>query len=500
MLDLERHFEPFRANTIGHDQIFRSPYGEQRVVYADWTASGRLYRPIEEALINQFGPFVGNTHSEASVTGSSMTLAYHEAHALLKRHVNAGPDDLVLTSGAGMTSVVNKLQRILGLKAPEGLRHFIDIAERERPVVFVTHLEHHSNHTSWYETIADVVVIPPDAQGVVSLPALEEQLHAHRDRVVKIGAFSACSNVTGIFTPYHEMARLMRRAGGISLIDFAASAPYVAIDMHPAGDPEAALDAVLFSPHKFLGGPGSSGVIVFNKALYNNSVPDEAGGGTVAWTNPWGQYSFLHDIEAREDAGTPGFLQAIKAALAVQLKETMTVSAMRRREEAIVPYALDRLLAIPGVHVLARAVRHRLPIFSFWVEDMHYNLVVRLLNDRFGVQSRGGCSCAGTYGHYLLHVDPSRSKAITDQIDRGDLSNKPGWVRLSFHPSMTTADIDHTLHAVVEVVRNGRAWSADYEYSSLTNEYAHRDGDPALTQRVQQWFAAATSLPASPLP
>jgi selenocysteine lyase/cysteine desulfurase len=500
MLDLERHFEPFRANTIGHDQTFRSPYGEQRVVYADWTASGRLYRPIEDALVNRFGPFVGNTHSEASVTGSAMTIAYHEAHAVLKRHVNAGPDDLVLTSGAGMTSVVNKLQRILGLKAPEGLRRFIDLPERERPVVFVTHLEHHSNHTSWYETIADVVVVPPDEQGVVSLAALEEQLHAYRDRVVKIGAFSACSNVTGIFTPYHEMARLMRRAGGISLIDFAASAPYVAIDMHPAGDPEAALDAVLFSPHKFLGGPGSSGVIVFSKALYNNSVPDEAGGGTVAWTNPWGQYAFLDDIEAREDAGTPGFLQAIKAALAVKLKDSMTVDAMRRREEAIVPYAMDKLQAIPGVHVLAPGVRHRLAMLSFWVEDMHYNLVVRLLNDRFGVQSRGGCSCAGTYGHYLLHVDPSRSKAITDQIDRGDLSAKPGWVRLSFHPSTTTADIDHALHAVAEVVRNARAWSQDYVYSNVTNEYAHRDGDQALTRRVREWFAAASSIPAPILP
>ena len=500
MLDLERHFEPFRANTIGHDQTFRSPYGEQRVVYADWTASGRLYRPIEDALINQFGPFVGNTHSEASVTGSAMTIAYHEAHAILKCHVNAGPDDLVLTSGAGMTSVVNKLQRILGLKAPEGLRRFIDMPECERPVVFVTHLEHHSNHTSWYETIADVVVVPPDEQGVVSLPALEEQLYAYRDRAVKIGAFSACSNVTGIFTPYHEMARLMRRAGGISLIDFAASAPYVAIDMHPAGDPEAALDAVLFSPHKFLGGPGASGVIVFSKALYNNSVPDEAGGGTVAWTNPWGQYAFLDDIEAREDAGTPGFLQAIKAALAVKLKETMSVDAMRRREDAIVPYAMDKLQAIPGVHLLAPGVRHRLAMLSFWVEDMHYNLVVRLLNDRFGVQSRGGCSCAGTYGHYLLHVDPSRSKAITDQIDRGDLSAKPGWVRLSFHPSTTTADIDHALHAVAEVVRNARVWSQDYVYSNVTNEYAHRDGDQALTQRVHAWFAAASSIPAPILP
>ncbi|MBL0169697.1 MAG: aminotransferase class V-fold PLP-dependent enzyme [Gemmatimonadaceae bacterium] len=489
--DLEQYFAPFRANTIGDDLTFLTPYGEQRLVYADWTASGRLYRPIESALREHFGPFVGNTHSESSVTGSAMTIAYHEAHARLKRHVNAGPDDLVLTSGSGMTGVVNKLQRLLGLKAPQGLRHFIALPPAERPVVFVTHLEHHSNHTSWYETIADVVVVPPDASGTVDLSALEAQLHTYRDRAVKIGAFSACSNVTGVFTPYYEMARLMRRAGGISIIDFAASAPYVTIDMHPAGDPEAALDAVLFSPHKFLGGPGASGVMVFTRALYHNTVPDEAGGGTVAWTNPWGQYAFLDDVEAREDAGTPGFLQAIKAALAVDLKDAMTVEAMQRREAQIVPYAMDRLQSIPGVHVLAPAVRHRLAMLSFWTEGLHYNLVVRLLNDRFGVQARGGCSCAGTYGHFLLHVDPSRSKAITDRIDRGDLSEKPGWVRLSFHPSTTMADIDHALDAVESVMRHGAAWAADYAYSNVTNEYRHRDGDAALRARVAGWYAAA---------
>ena len=488
MPDLERQFEPFRTNTVGHGQTFTSPYGERRIVYADWTASGRLYRPIEERLLNEFGPFVGNTHSEATVTGSSMTIAYHEAHDILRRHVHASAADLVLTCGAGMTAAVNKLQRILGLKAPEGLRRYIDLPARERPVVFVTHLEHHSNHTSWYETIADVVVVPPDAQGVVSLVALEEQLHEYRERPVKIGAFSACSNVTGIFTPVHDMARLMHRAGGIALIDYSASAPYVDIDMHPAGDPDGALDAVLFSPHKFLGGPGSSGVVIFSKALYHNTVPDEAGGGTVAWTNPWGQYAFLDDIEARENGGTPGFLQAIKAALSVKLKDSLSVGAMLAREEAIVPYAMDKLQAIPGVHLLAPAVRHRLAMLSFWVEDVHYNLMVRLLNDRFGVQSRGGCSCAGTYGHYLLHVDPSRSKTITDRIDTGDLSEKPGWVRLSFHPTTTMADIDHSLHAVAECVKHVREWSQDYVYSNITNEYAHRDGDRALQARVHEWF------------
>ena len=491
MRPLDQNFAPFRTNTIGHDLTFRTPYGEQRLVYADWTASGRLYRPIEATLAERFGPYVGNTHSESSVTGSTMTIAYHEAHARIRRHVNAGPDDVVLTPGAGMTAAVNKLQRILGLKAPEGLRRHLVMPAAERPVVFVTHLEHHSNHTSWYETIADVVVVPPDAQGVVSLAALEEQLHAHRDRPFKIGAFSACSNVTGVFTPYHEMARLVRRAGGISIIDFAASAPYVAIDMHPAGDPDASLDAVLFSPHKFLGGPGASGVLVFNRALYHNSAPDEAGGGTVAWTNPWGQYAFLEDIEAREDAGTPGFLQAIKAALAISLKDAMTVEAMRAREEELVPLAMDRLNAIAGVHLLAPAVRHRLAMLSFWVEGLHYNLVVRLLNDRFGVQARGGCSCAGTYGHYLLHVDPSRSKAITDRIDRGDLSEKPGWVRLSFHPTTTQAELLHALDAVEQVVRHGARWAEDYVYSPTSNEYAHRDGDSTLSARVAEWYAGA---------
>jgi len=489
--DLERHFEPFRANTVGCDQTFRSPYGEQRIVYADWTASGRLYRPIESRLVEQFGPFVGNTHSESSETGTAMTLAYHEAHRILKAHVNAGPDDLILTGASGMTGVVNKLQRLLGLKAPQGLRRYVQLPEAERPVVFVTHLEHHSNHTSWYETIADVVVVPPDPQGIVDLAALEALLERYRARPLKIGAFSACSNVTGVFTPYHEMAALMHRAGGVAFVDWAACAPYVALDMHPPAAEER-LDAVLFSPHKFLGGPGSAGVLIFNRALYHNTVPDDAGGGTVDWTNPWGQYAFVDDIELREDGGTPAFLQTIKAALAVRLKDEMGVEAMARREDAIVAYAMGALGEIPRVHVLAPGCRHRLAILSFYVEDLHYNLVVKLLNDRFGVQSRGGCSCAGTYGHYLLNVDPQRSKRITDRIDRGDLSEKPGWVRLSFHPTSTMAEVRHCIEAVREIVRNGEAWAREYTYSPHSNEYAHNGGTRDVAGRVAGWFAGGS--------
>jgi selenocysteine lyase/cysteine desulfurase len=487
MDDLERFFEPFRANTIGHDQVFRSPYGEHRIVYADWTASGRLYGPIERRLAEGFGPFVGNTHSESSETGRAMTLAYREARRILKAHVHAGPDDLLLTPGAGMTAAVNKFQRILGLKAPEGLRRYIRIPEAERPVVFVTHMEHHSNHTSWYETVAEVVVIPPDEAGVVDLDAFDELLDRYRDRPLRIGAFSACSNVTGVATPYHALAKRIHRVGGVAVVDFAASAPYVSIDMHPA-DPAERLDAVFFSPHKFLGGPGSSGVLVFDRSLYHNSVPDEAGGGTVAWTNPWGGYAFLDDVELREDGGTPAFLQTVRAALAVRLKEAMGVDRMREREEAIVPYVLDALSAIPRVHVLARGQRRRLAILSLHVDGVHYNLMVRLLNDRFGVQARGGCSCAGTYGHYLLNVDPLTSKAITDRIDFGDLSSKPGWVRLSFHPTTTMADIDHAVRAVAESAAHAAEWSADYTYDAHANEYFWRGGEGAAPAMVRGWF------------
>jgi selenocysteine lyase/cysteine desulfurase len=488
MTPLEHHFAPYRSNTVGYEQTFASPWGEQRIVYADWTASGRLYLPIERALLERFGPFVGNTHSESSETGRAMTLAYHEAHRIIKAHANAGPDDLILTAGTGMTGVINKFQRILGLKAPQGLRRFVDIPEVERPVVFITHLEHHSNQTSWYETIADVVVVPPDPAGMVDLDALEALLHEYRERTVKIGSFSACSNVTGVLTPYHAMARLMHRAGGVVFIDFAASGPYVAIDMHPADEDER-LDAVMWSPHKFLGGPGASGALIFNRQLYCNTVPDDSGGGTVNWTNPWGEYSFVEDIEAREDAGTPGFLQTIKAALAVRLKDQMGVASMLEREQVIVPYVMDALQGIPGVRLLAPELRHRLAMFSFYIEGIHYNLVVQLLNDRFGVQARGGCSCAGTYGHFLLHVDPSLSHSITNRIDHGDLSEKPGWVRISFHPSTTMADIDHTIHALAEIVKNAGVWANDYEYSPITNEFTCCFGEHgAALARVKQWF------------
>lgn len=488
MTALETFFTGFRRDIVGVDQTFVSPFGRQRLVYADWTASGRLYAPIERRLLERFGPFVANTHSESNTSGTTMTRAYHEAHAILKAHVNAAPGDVIITQGSGMTGVVNKLQRMMGLRLAEQLQSFCTLPRYRRPIVFVTHMEHHSNQTSWEESICDVEVLEPDEQGLVSTAALERALDRHADRPLKIGAFTGCSNVTGIRAPYYDLARVMHAHGGLCFVDFAASGPYVEIDMHPAGDPDASLDAIYFSPHKFLGGPATPGVLVFDSRLYHNRVPDQPGGGTVLWTNPWHEHSYISDIEVREDGGTPAFLQTIKAALAVKLKDAMGVERMLAREHEMVPRLLDGLHEIPRLHVLAGHVRERLGIFSFYVEHLHYNLVVRLLNDRFGVQVRGGCSCAGTYGHFLLHVDPNRSRAITTKIEHGDFSEKPGWVRLSIHPTTPDAEVDYLLEAVDAVARHGEAWAKDYAYCSRANEFRHRQQAARDGADVPEWF------------
>ena len=483
MTELEKYFDLFRQNIIGIDAQIETPYGKKELIYADWIASGRLYGPIEKRMTSQIGPLVGNTHSESTSTGRAMTGAYHEAQKIVKHHVNAGKNDILLFTGTGMTSALAKLQRILGLKVPEQSINFCpftkgeysrcrDIPNENRPVVFLTHTEHHSNHTSWFETLADVVVLNPSADLTVDTNSLRNEIIKYKDRPLLIGSFSACSNVTGYCPDYYELARIMHEFKGYCFVDFAASAPYVDINMHPE-DPMEQLDAIFFSPHKFLGGPGSAGVLVFNRELYRNDTPDTPGGGTVKWTNRWGGYRYISDIEVKEDGGTPGFLQGIKAALAVKLKEKMGTENIHQREKYLTGLAFSRLKKIKGLHILAENITERLGIFSFYFDNIHHNMVTRILNDRFGIQTRGGCSCAGTYGHYLLNVDFSMSKEITDRIDAGDLSLKPGWVRLSLHPTMTDDELNFILNAIEEVSRNVAEWKKDYMYDSHTNEFSH---------------------------
>ncbi len=485
---LEAFFRPYHDKVIGADTRFRTTFGDQPLLYADWTASGRLYQPIEDRLCREIAPLVGNTHTETTITGRSMTLAYHEAKAIIKRHVRASPSDVLISSNSGMTGVVNKFQRILGLKVHERFRYQVSLPVTERPIIFVTHMEHHSNQTSWMETLAEVVVVPPGADGLVDLHHWKTILKQYEDRPQKIAAVTSCSNVTGLKTPYHQIASLMHQHGGLCFVDFACSAPYIDIDMRPE-DPLEHLDAIYFSPHKFLGGPGSSGVLVFDSQLYKNRVPDNPGGGTVDWTNPWGEHKYIDEIEAREDGGTPAFLQTIRVALAIQLKEEMGVDRILAREKELLARVWNRFDRLPRLHILAGKHRDRLGVISFYIEGMHYNLGVKLLNDRFGIQVRGGCSCAGTYGHYLLNVDPTYSKTITDKIDVGDLSEKPGWLRMSIHPIMTDLELDAILDGIEALHDHHEAWACDYEYHGRINEFSCKLNGPDEKELVEGWFS-----------
>ncbi len=486
MSKLERYFNQFRKNIVGINQRYQTPYGKKKLLYADWIASGRLYKPIEEKLLNTFGPYVANTHTDSNITGATMTAAYEHAHDLIKKHVNAGKNsEVIITYGFGMTGVVNKLQRMLGLRVPERYKERIFLKPENRPVVLTTHMEHHSNHTSWLETIAEVVVVEPDQNNLVCLNNLKKELENVKNRNYIIGAFTACSNVTGIETPYYKMAKMIHEYGGVCFVDFACSAPYVEINMKP-DDPMEHLDAIYFSPHKFLGGPGASGVLIFNKDLYKNKVPDHPGGGTVQWTNPWGGRSYFHEVEKREDGGTPGFLQTIKTALCIKLKEQMGVTQMKEREKELLNVAFKEFGRIDGLHILQADERKRLGVISFYVEDLHYNLVTRLLCDRYGIQVRGGCACAGTYGHYLLGITPAQSKVITDKIDQGDLSAKPGWVRLSLHPTMTNAELTYITRAIKDITVNKAQWQKEYRYHSANNEFYHHLYTGGIN--VREWF------------
>ncbi|MBE7442271.1 MAG: aminotransferase class V-fold PLP-dependent enzyme [Flavobacteriales bacterium] len=487
-MELEKHFSFYRKNIIGIDKTFTSPFGEKKIIYTDWTASGRLYQPLEDVFIKNFYPFVANTHTETTQTGSSMTVAYHKAQEIIKKHVNASSNEVLITCDSGMTGAINKFQRILGLRIHEKFKNKVSIAESDKPIVFVTHMEHHSNQTSWLETIADVVVINPNQEGLVDLNHLKLLLEKYKNRTTKIAAITSCSNVTGIFTPYHEIAAIMHQNNGLCFVDFACSAPYININMNPENSDEK-LDAIYFSPHKFLGGPGSSGVLIFDSKLYTNKIPDNPGGGTVEWTNPWGEHAYVSNIEAREDGGTPGFLQTIRTALCIQLKDSMGVDNILKREHELIDIIWDELKAIPNLHILANNIKNRLSIISFYVDDLHYNLAVKLLNDRFGIQTRGGCSCAGTYGHYLLNVDKDFSHSITSEISCGILDKKPGWVRLSLHPTTSNEELDFVIHAIKQMCQNHVEWSKEYRYDPKTNEYTHlNENKDILYKEVSSWF------------
>lgn len=481
-----RLLEAIRAGAIGHDQLLEGPFGTRPVVYADYTASGRALTFIEDHLRRVVLPLYANTHTESSGTGLQTSRFRAEARELISRAVGATDEHVVLFCGSGATHAINKLIGVLGLRCPSELvdRHKVNISipEDRRPVVFIGPYEHHSNELPWRESIADVVIIEEDADGHVSLEHLERELVRHADRPLLIGSFSAASNVTGIITDTDAVSKLLHRHGALAFWDYAAAAPYVQIAMGSTAEEEAPdgchLDAVFISPHKFIGGPGTPGVLVARRELFTNRVPDVVGGGTVRYVNS-AEHDYLADIEHREEGGTPAIVESIRAGLVFQLKEAVGVAAIRAAEDDFVTRAIAHWDRNPAIMVLGNHEAERLSIVSFVLRHgegyLHHNYVVAVLNDLFGIQSRGGCSCAGPYGHRLLGIDLDRSHEFQREINRGCEGIKPGWVRLSFNYFIDEATFQYLVDAVELVADSGAALLPFYDFEPSTGLWRHVD-------------------------
>ncbi len=462
-MDGTRLVETIRSSVIGDDEAVAGPFGVRRVTYADYTASGRSLTFIEDYLRDAVLPLYANTHTESSGTGLQTSRFRDEARRIVREAVGASDAHVVLFVGSGSTGAIDRLIHVLGLRLPAELDERYDLAARipaaERPVVFIGPYEHHSNELPWRESIADVVTIPEDADGRIDVVRLEAELIAHADRPLRIGSFSAASNVTGVLSDTRAISILLHRHGALSFWDVAAAAPYVEIEMmprrpspdgppddgpEPDGSPDDSeldtKDAIFISPHKMIGGPGTPGILVARRDLFRNRVPTVPGGGTVAYVNPT-EHVYLDDVEHREEGGTPAIVESIRAGLVFQLKEAVGVATIRAREEDFIRRAIARWQANPALEILGNPALPRLSIVSFVVRHrgryLHHNYVVALLNDLFGIQARGGCSCAGPYGHRLLGIDLARSHAFEREIARGCEGIKPGWVRVSFNYFIT---------------------------------------------------------------
>lgn len=506
-----------REQTLGIDRVVTTPFGERLLVYADFTASGRQLRFVEEYL-RDTAALYANSHTEDSLTGRTATHLLHEAEASIKGSVNAGPGGKVICCGTGSTAAIHKLQEILGIAIPPATARALTERAREVmgdraeavieamraqcPVVFVGPYEHHSNEITWREGLAEVVEVNLTDSGHLDLDHLERLLKDERYAGrTRIGSFSAASNVTGLISPVRKITRLLHRHDALALFDYAAGGPYLDIDMNPEGDPEVAIDAVFLSPHKYIGGPGASGLLVFNEALYPSDLPPSVGGGGTVDYVGFRAHDFTADIEAREKAGTPGLFQVLRTALVLETQQAVGVETIHAREQEVLGRALDAWEKTDGIDILGPADPDaRIGIVSFNVTTakgkvLHPRFVTTLLCDLFGIQSRAGCSCAGPYGHRLLGIDETTSERYREATRRGCHGLKPGWCRVGFHFTMDVAEAEYVIEAVRFVAEYGARFLSLYDFDLATGAWTHRQ---ATRERTP--FSLDAALNAAPQP